>query len=153
MPSQFCSVTEGMVILLVREVEHLTVRLTKTSRRHTFGPIADCWRSMNLPSVNSGQCCLTFNILIGTELVFMFLSFSEGAPCPFFKSQKCALSSFKSQNCAQPVLEVKNAPCLYSEMKNKPCPFSTISRARKLDSCRKLENAIWKVCVWKNSCT
>ena len=43
------------------------------------------------------------------------------APCPFFRSQKCTLP--------------------FSEMKNKPCPFSTINRVRKLDSCRKSDNA------------
>ena len=67
----------------------------------------------------------------------------KNAPCRFLKV-KIAPCSF---------LEVKNAPCLISERKSKPYPFPFISRARKLDSYRKSKNAIWKVCVRKNSCT
>ena len=85
----------------------------------------------------------------------------KNAPCPFLKVKiaPCLLLKVKIAPCLflevkiapYPFLEVKIAPCLFSEMKNKLCPFSTISKARELDSCRKSENATWKVCVRKNS--
>ena len=76
------------------------------------------------------------------NLVFMFCVFRR-APRPALflkiKNGPCLLLKVKIAPC--PFLEVKNAPCLFSEMKNKPCPFSTNSKVRKLDSCRKSENA------------
>ena len=86
--------------------------------------------------------------------MFTFYVFRR-APCPALflkvKNAPCLLLKFKIAPC--PFLEGKNTPCLFSEMKKEPCPFSTISRDRKLDSCRKSENATWKVRVQKNSCT
>ena len=97
-------------------------------------------------------------------IVFMFYVFwraprpalflkVKNASCLFLKVKiaPCLLLKIKITPC--PFLEVKNAPCLFSEIKNKPYPFSIISMAIRLDSCRKLENATWKVCVRKNSCT
>ena len=77
----------------------------------------------------------------------------KNAPCLLLKVNiaPCLFLEVKNAPCL--FLEVKNAPYLFSEMKNKPCPFSTISRVRKLDFCRKSENATSKVCFRKNSCT
>ena len=52
-------------------------------------------------------------------------------------------------------LEVKNVPCPFLEIKSKPYPFSTISRARKPNSCRKMwifeKYAVGKFLDWKTA--
>ena len=52
------------------------------------------------------------------------LRFSEGAtPCPFFKSQKCALSFFKSQNCALPFFKSQNCTLPFFRSQKCTLPF------------------------------
>ena len=95
-----------------------------------------------LGKINFGEENAVVSLMWDVSLRLIFsvhvLRFSEGAaPCPFFKSQNCALPFFKNQNSALSFFRSENALCPFSEIKNKPCRFPIISRARKLNSCRK----------------